>query len=109
MLHHLKARYPVLLSDHTSPPQIFDLLQISRKERDCKAVCQRSIRALGGWKKRNKKIDYPMIEFYMRIEGMILRRQAQDAVLLYRLIRKEREKLFSDYLERLPQRNHIAC
>ncbi len=94
------SRYPSL--DHKF--QIFDLLQLSRKENDCKQTCLATIEKYDQWKRSHKKSDVPSLFTYLHVEGRLLRRQAQDAVLLYRLIRKDRVRAFDAYTKNLPTR-----
>lgn len=100
-------RQPSSISCHDNPKQIFDLLQLSKKERDCRSACRCSIRQFGRWKKMQEKIFDPSLKFYLRMEGLLLCRQAQDAVLYYRLIRKHRERLFKKYMADLPNRTGV--
>jgi hypothetical protein len=109
MLNYLLHRKEIQDREYglSRPPQIFDLLRLSRKEKDCKAQCRLSIRKLEEWKKSNHAVNQTS-KTYLRIEGLMRRRQAEDAVLLYRMIKREREKRFRIYLESLPDRSRIS-
>lgn len=85
--------------------QIFDLLQLSRKEQDCRSLCRRFIRDLESWRRKSGKTTKNSFKFYEDIEGLLLRRRAQDAVMMYRLLRRERVRLFADYMGNLPARS----
>ena len=87
--------------------QIFDLLQLSRKEKECRAICIQTMRKFDGWKKSQSSQNDSIVNVYAQIEGMMLRRQAQDAVLVYRLIRKDRMRAFNKYIEKLPVRSKV--
>ena len=86
--------------------QLLDLLQLSRKEKECQQSCKRSIRQFDDWKKRHREA-HSQFPVYSQIEGILLRRQAQDAVLLYKIVRKDRMRAFADYIEKLPARKPI--
>ena len=89
--------------------QIYDLLQLSQKERQCRIQCFHATRKLKQWKKSGPESSASNLLFYSHIEGVLLRRQAQDAVILYRLIRKNRIRIFENYMENLPLRtNHFG-
>jgi len=88
-------------------PQIFDLLQLSRKERESRAACRRLIREFESWKKQQASEKDFSVRLYGEIEGIMLRRQAQDAVLLYRMIRRDRIRMFAEYVEKLPMQKNI--
>ncbi len=83
-------------------PQIFDLLQLSRKEREYRSLCIRTMRKFNDWKKSKGTAADPLLNFYSQVEGTLLRRQAQDAILFYRLIKKDRMRAFNDYINKLP-------
>jgi len=84
--------------------QIFDLLQLSRKERECRNQCINSMRKFDQWKKMQKSQEISALNFYSKIEGVLLRRQAQDAILFYRIIKNDRVRAFNDYMQKLPLR-----
>lgn len=109
MFYRLK---PKIFSDVAAKPanqnlQIFDLLQLSRKEQDCRVLCRRFIRDLESWKRKSAQAASGAFKFYDDIEGLLLRRRAQDAVMMYRLLRRERMRLFAHYMENLPLRGAV--
>lgn len=94
-------------SNKISSFQIFDLLQMSRREKESRHACRISIGRFMQWRRgQNKKHD-GVLAFHAQVEGLLLRRQAQDAVLIYRAIRHERIRAFRDYLDRLPQQDSL--
>ena len=88
-------------------PQIFDLLQLSKKERDSRNSCLHAINRFEIWKKAAFMVNEPSLAFYVQIEGIILRRQAHEAIRFYRMLRKDRMRIFNEYLEKLPPRSNI--
>ncbi len=88
--------------------QIYDLLQLSRKERECRAQCLYAKRKWNDWKRAGNIVSYPHLKFYAHVEGVLLRRHAQDAAMLYRLVRKDRMAAFRAYVENLPIRSGIC-
>ncbi len=88
--------------------QLYDLLQLSCKERECRAQCLYAKQKWNDWKKSAPKISYPHLKFYTHVEGVLLRRHAQDAAMLYRLVRKDRIAAFRTYVENLPIRSGIC-
>ena len=85
-------------------PQILDLLQFSRQEMEHKELFLTL-------KKRLQKIDgrYDgekdvLVRSRLYDEREILRRKAGRAALVYRIVRRERIRLFRDYVSRLPLR-----
>jgi len=88
--------------------QIFDLLQLSKKERECRALCISSMQKLDQWKKLQNSQDGSVLNFYAKIEGVMLRRQAQDAILFYRIIKNDRARAFHEYMEKLPVRTGVS-
>ncbi len=87
--------------------QIFDLLQLSKKERECRAQCISSMQKFDRWKKLQKSQESSVLNFYSKIEGIMLRRQAQDAILFYRIIKNDRVQAFQEYMQKLPVRNGV--
>ncbi len=85
-------------------PQIFDLLQLSRKERDCKIICTRAIRQFEEWQAIQKKYVPFSLNITVQIEGILRRRRARRAILFYKMVKGNRMKAFQKYMEQLPQR-----
>lgn len=92
---------------HKEEPQIFDLLQLTRAEADCKAAFRRIKKKLHKWNGSFEKIDGEDCVMRLYAEGILLRKQAQAAVLTYRLVRRERIRAFREYIDRLPVRNNF--
>lgn len=91
--------------DVSDPPlQIFDLLQLSRQEREAKLYCMQCIRNFSRWRrKENERAEYSSkISFHL--EGIILRRKAYETLIFYRGHKKKRVSAFQAYLEKLPVR-----
>lgn len=103
MLKYLKKPKPSLYP--TGPMQIFDLLLLSRKEKECRLRCRAVMRELGMWK-RAQKAGIASSCLYPDVEEILLRRRAQDVVMLYRIVRRDRIRAFRDYMEKLPARNN---
>lgn len=82
-------------------PQIFDLLQLSKKERECRE----NFLTL----KQELHTTQPEEKHYARLNEMILRRRVEKAALYYRFVRRERVRLFRDYISRLPAYSSIAA
>lgn len=83
-------------------PQILDLLQFSRQETERGKLFLRL-------KKRLHKIDgrYDaekdlLVRSRLRGQREILRRRVERAALMYCVARRERVRLFGDYISRLP-------
>ncbi len=88
-------------------PQIYDLLQLSRKEQEARFQCRKTIRAAMGWKKKQAASNDTTLFLCAQIEGILLRRQAQDALLLYRMMRRERIYIFGEYIKGLPGQRYL--
>jgi hypothetical protein len=85
-------------------PQILDLLQFSRQEMEHKELFLKL-------KKRLHKIDGrydgekdALIRSRLCGQRQVLRRKAGRAALIYRIVRRERIRLFRDYISSLPLR-----
>lgn len=103
MLKYLIRSKSTVIS--AAPIQIFDLLQLSQKEKECRLACRFEMRRFCAWK-RTKKPATVLFCPYREIEGVLLRRRVQDSVLLYRLVRRDRIRAFHNYMEKLPARNN---
>lgn len=88
--------------------QILDLLQLSRKEREVRLHCLRSMRRFSEWKKTHGRHVEGRVMSYSMIEGMLLKREARNAVFLYRIIKKDRTAIFRQYMKKLPPRASIC-
>ena len=83
-------------------PQIFDLLQLSRTERESKTEFLKLKKNLQKTNGRYEREENFSVKIVLRSEAMLLRKKAQEAVLFYRLVRRERIRLFQAYIECLP-------
>jgi len=82
-------------------PQIFDLLQLSKRERECRE----NFLTL----KQELESAPPSEKYYVRMNEMILRRRVENAALYYRFVRRERMRLFHDYIKHLPAYRSVAA
>lgn len=89
--------------------QITDLLQLSRKEKESKIQCLRIMRRRNEWRKMHGSHAHFKWMVYAKVEGMLLKRQVQDAILFYRLVKTERIRAFDTYLSRLPSRSFVKA
>jgi hypothetical protein len=86
--------------DRNAKPQIFDLLQLSKKESEYRKKFIELKRELYRPSDEQKKI--------LPINETILRRRVQNAALCYRFVRRERIRLFRDYIDRLPKHEYVT-
>ena len=86
--------------DRHIDPQTFDLLQLSKEERECRE----QFLAL------KQELHRPAThkQSYKRIDETILRRKAVNAAFYYRFVRRERMRLFRNYIDRLPTHSSVA-
>ncbi len=82
--------------------QIFDLLDLSRKEREIKTFCLQTFEELHNWEKNLPNAINSAVQPYTKMRSAMLRRQARDAVKIYKAIRQSRMKLFKTYMDELP-------
>lgn len=87
-----------------APSQILDLLQLSRTEREAKASFRQAMRDIAHWKKSGGDARRKGTGIHGRMKGILLRRRAEDAFMLYRIARDDRVRRFREYVERLPAR-----
>jgi hypothetical protein len=83
--------------------QLFDLMQLSRKEQECKAACLRARRHYRLHQK-NANQNLAICRPFDGMEGVMLTRHMQDLFFLYKAVRRERMRIFHEYMERLPAR-----
>ena len=81
-------------------PQFLDLKQLADLESEFRDHCRMVITAYRRWKKRQGATDDPVAHHYRGLEGALLRRQAEDAVRLYAIIRKDMRRSFRKYAEK---------
>jgi len=86
-----------------SQPQIFDLLQLSRQEKELKEFCRMALGQFGQWK---KSMPYTIHRAHIssrRIHGVVLRSRAKQAVKIYKTVRRIRIETFNRYIADLPK------
>lgn len=88
-------------------PQIYDLLQISRQERDCQTIFLRTRKSWKDWKRKDRSGVDPFLCICVRMQGILLKRQVQDAIICYRMVRRHRIKIFTHYINMLPCRGAV--
>ena len=91
-------------SYHRTDPQILDLLQFSRQEMEQKKLFLALKRSLQKIDSRHDAEKTFSLQSFMQSEREILRREVERAALIYRMIKRERIRLFRDYISRLPLR-----
>lgn len=101
-----RRRHPGRLF-HKEEPQIFDLLQLTRSEWECKADFLRIKRKLHKWNSSFEKTGEGFSSSVGYGEAVALRKQAQAALLTYRLVKRERMRAFDEYMGRLPAQNYF--
>lgn len=89
-----------------TPLQIFDLLQLSRQEREAKLFCMQTIRTFSKWRKTIRRQEEIFSKVSFSLEEILLRRAACEALQLYRTCKERRVKAFEAYLEKLPAINN---
>lgn len=83
----------------SNPLQIFDLKQLADKEDDCRKKCMVAIDRYKKWKRQYCQ-QTDMIEIlYGNIEGIMLRQQAESAVGLYWVLRRDFRNAWVSYRE----------
>jgi hypothetical protein len=94
--------YPGTQTEVAEKFQIFDLLQLSRREREAKELCLQRLADLHDWEKDLPKHISVAAFSTVRIRSATLRRQAREAIKIYKLIRGSRTKIFKTYMDELP-------
>jgi len=79
--------------------QLFDLLQLSRKEKELKNICLSSIKYFEKWKQQFNSQDKELLDFF---EGFVLKQRIKQNLLAYRIFRKNRIIAFKFYMNQLP-------
>lgn len=78
--------------------QIFELKQLADMEATYKAECLKAVRDYKTWQKAQAE-QTDIIELtYGNLEGMMLRRRAEDMVQIYWILRCDFRKAFRTYL-----------
>ncbi len=80
--------------------QIFELKQLADMEAAYKEKCRQAIKAYKNWRIKHEA-ETDMIELlYGNLEGIMLRRRAEDMVEVYWVIRQDFRGAFKTYLEK---------
>ena len=87
-----------------SDPQLYELLQLSRKERECRTKFLQAVRKLHDWKNNMAKAKDRPYYLQQKVEEITIQRQINDALIRYKTVRKYRVRLFKNYIEKLPKR-----
>jgi len=98
MWTYLKKRSPAN-QNQVMNLQIFDLLQMSRHEKNLQKICLYSIHQFDMWKENYYKQENLKPSF---IEGFVLKRRVKNSLHAYRTYRKNRMQAFSFYMNQLP-------
>lgn len=78
--------------------EIFELKQLADMEASYKARCRHALELYKNWRRLYSQ-QTDMIELaYGNLEGVMLRRRAEDAVRAYWIIRRDFRGLFEEYL-----------
>ncbi len=88
--------------------QITDLLQLSRQEQESRLSCLNQLRKFNVWKKTHASHVNSGFVLFFWLEGILLKRQVQDAILFYRLVKRHRIKIFNDYMQNLSDRTFVG-
>lgn len=88
--------------------QILDLKHLAEFEAVYRRRCRLAITLYKDWQKNFHQETEALEMLYGSIEGMMIRRQAQDAVKLYWIIRQDFRTAFKTYLERMAKNNVYA-
>lgn len=79
-------------------PQYLELKQLADLEHEFRMHCQTAIQIHRRWRQTHAGAIDPIACHYRAIEGALLRRQAEDAVRLYGIIRKDVRRSFRKYI-----------
>jgi len=83
--------------------QIFDIKQLADFEHFYKIKCLESIRAYKNWKKIYRQQTDVLELLYGSVKGIMLRRQAEDSIRLYWMVRQDMRQALASYL------SHRCC
>jgi hypothetical protein len=78
--------------------QILDLKQLADMEDNYKKQCRRAIKDYRYWRSKHSRQTDMMALLYGNLEGIMLRRRAEDSTQAYWIIRRDFRRLFADYL-----------
>lgn len=80
--------------------QIFELKQMADMEANYKTQCQQAIQAYKVWRMAHENETDVIELLYGNLEGVMLRRRAEDLINLYWTIRQDFRRGFKKYLEK---------
>jgi hypothetical protein len=83
-------------------PQLLDLLQLSRHEKESRDKALMFLRELKDWEIALKHPVHPRIRPYVRARAIAMRHEARKAVHNYRQVKRGRIEMFRNYIESLP-------
>jgi len=83
--------------------QIFDIKQLADFEHHYKRKCLESIQAYKNWKKIHSQQTDVIELLYGSVKGIMLRRQAEDSIRLYWMVRQDMRQALMSYL------SHKCC
>ena len=86
-----KKRRPIL--------QIFELKQLAEMEDSYKQKCKKAIRDYKAWHEAQKSETDIIVLLYGNLEGIMLRKYAEEAVKAYWVIRTDFRCSFKDYIQ----------
>lgn len=98
-MHHRK-RKPEFVSGFkiNGGLQIFEIKQLADKEAGYKRQCLESIKQYRQWCKNHEGETDTIELLYGNLEGIMLRRRAEDMIRCYWIIRQDFRKAFREYL-----------
>ncbi len=79
--------------------QILDLKQLAEMEDSYKKKCIETLHAYKDWKEIQKSEKDMIALLYGNLEGIMLRRHAEETIKLYWKIRTDFRKGFKDYIQ----------
>lgn len=80
--------------------QIFELKQMADMEATYRKRCLKAIQTYKAWMRVHASETDVIELLYGNLEGVMLRRQAQDAACLYWIIRLDFRRAFKEYLDK---------
>ena len=80
--------------------QILELKQMADMAESYKTKCKEAIQAYKNWQAKHADETDVIELLYGSLEGPVLRRQAQDAIQLYWVVRQDFRKAFQEYLDK---------
>lgn len=78
--------------------QIFELKQLADMEAGYKRQCQQALQAYKSWRHNHADQTDTIELLYGNLEGVMLRRRAEDMIKTYWIIRQDFRRAFHEYL-----------